>query len=483
MNNRCFMKTNVRLRSARGVTMVELLVGMTIGLFLTGGIIALLLGTKQSYRSNEALSEVQENGRFATELLAQQLRMAGSLGCQRSLMLQNTAATQNPLMHDFEARPLRLYNTLALVSDPEPTPLTPTSSEDVGYLWLYNLNDRPAVEGFEGEGTSFAASSSHPTNLPISTILSGLSVSEAETGQDMVTIRGINGRGVPVIGQASPSVVGNTDGSLYVLGIEGDDDEYDDDDDCVFFRATSNSAAISLCIGQIEVVSTCENATIFQISDVNRNTPCDGVHEIKFEALSPSNEDFWEPGNYDYRNGVNNNVDLGVLYSPETNPCPAPTGNARKALITSAPASIYSLDTRIYYIRNNSENLPALYIKEGLRNSEQLISGVFNLAMYYGDNVNAEGMSTREPSIGSYVEADQVADWREINAVKFYMLAANTAPELSNAVDEPMKITFPDIDTAGNPFDATSLSTDFQRRFFQSFSTTVYLRNKLPFDP
>ena len=48
----------------RGMTLVELMVAMTIGLFLTAGIISLFTVTKQSYRAAEAMSRLQENGRL-----------------------------------------------------------------------------------------------------------------------------------------------------------------------------------------------------------------------------------------------------------------------------------------------------------------------------------------------------------------------------------------------------------------------------------
>lgn len=61
----------------RGFTLVELMVALLIGVFLTGGVLALFAGTKQSYRINEGVSRVQESGRFAIEYLSRDLRQAG----------------------------------------------------------------------------------------------------------------------------------------------------------------------------------------------------------------------------------------------------------------------------------------------------------------------------------------------------------------------------------------------------------------------
>jgi type IV pilus assembly protein PilW len=61
----------------QGVTLVELMVAMTIGLFLSAGVISLYLGMSSTYRATEGQSEVSENGRFALELIAHDIRHAG----------------------------------------------------------------------------------------------------------------------------------------------------------------------------------------------------------------------------------------------------------------------------------------------------------------------------------------------------------------------------------------------------------------------
>lgn len=61
----------------RGFTLVEILVSLVIGLFLTAGLIQLLLGNRQTYRVLDNLSELQENGRFAMDMLSRHIRMAG----------------------------------------------------------------------------------------------------------------------------------------------------------------------------------------------------------------------------------------------------------------------------------------------------------------------------------------------------------------------------------------------------------------------
>jgi len=64
-------------QSQQGLTLVEILVALVISLFLIAGVIQLFVGSKQTYRGQDALSRIQENGRFAIERIAWDLRMAG----------------------------------------------------------------------------------------------------------------------------------------------------------------------------------------------------------------------------------------------------------------------------------------------------------------------------------------------------------------------------------------------------------------------
>ncbi|NEV65008.1 PilW family protein [Thiorhodococcus minor] len=64
----------------RGLSLIELLVGMTVGLFVLGGVLALFVSNKHAYRVQEASNFLQETGRIAVGQLAQSLRMAGHWG-------------------------------------------------------------------------------------------------------------------------------------------------------------------------------------------------------------------------------------------------------------------------------------------------------------------------------------------------------------------------------------------------------------------
>ncbi|MCP4334138.1 MAG: hypothetical protein GY785_15890 [Gammaproteobacteria bacterium] len=63
-----------------GVSIIELLVAMLLGLFLLYALVEILINGKQSFSSASHLSRLQENGRIATNLVMSDLKRAGYMG-------------------------------------------------------------------------------------------------------------------------------------------------------------------------------------------------------------------------------------------------------------------------------------------------------------------------------------------------------------------------------------------------------------------
>lgn len=61
----------------RGFSLVELMVAVVLGLLLTIVVSTIFLGGKQTFKTQDDLSRVQENGRFALDLLGRTVRLAG----------------------------------------------------------------------------------------------------------------------------------------------------------------------------------------------------------------------------------------------------------------------------------------------------------------------------------------------------------------------------------------------------------------------
>lgn len=73
--------TAFRLARQTGLTLVELMVAMLLGLIVVGAVVSVLLTSRQSYTTTNGLSQLQDNARIAFELMARDIRQAGSSPC------------------------------------------------------------------------------------------------------------------------------------------------------------------------------------------------------------------------------------------------------------------------------------------------------------------------------------------------------------------------------------------------------------------
>lgn len=61
----------------QGFSLTELVIAITLSFIMLGGVLQLFFNSKQIYLLSNAYSQLQENGRFATEYLARLIRLSG----------------------------------------------------------------------------------------------------------------------------------------------------------------------------------------------------------------------------------------------------------------------------------------------------------------------------------------------------------------------------------------------------------------------
>lgn len=76
-------------KEVAGFTLIELMVAMLLGLIVIAGVTSVFLANQQVYRTNAALGDVQDGTRMSFEMLAQNIREAGLLGCSNSGQVAN----------------------------------------------------------------------------------------------------------------------------------------------------------------------------------------------------------------------------------------------------------------------------------------------------------------------------------------------------------------------------------------------------------
>ncbi len=67
--------------SQKGFSLVELLIAMVLGLIVTLGMISVFSGNQKSSQLNQAIANLQEDARFALDVMSRDVRMAGFQGC------------------------------------------------------------------------------------------------------------------------------------------------------------------------------------------------------------------------------------------------------------------------------------------------------------------------------------------------------------------------------------------------------------------
>lgn len=334
-----------------GFTLIELMVAMTIGLLLLGGVITILSSSHQTYRVNDALSRLQENARYAFQLLSRDIRMAGYLGCVGD--------------------GVSIVNTLNNPSD---------------FLWKLGQ----PIEGFEATSSS-AWTPALPS--PSATIPSPLG------GRDIITIRGVDGTDVKVIQHPGGNPPGSADLKVTVgSGLQNDD---------------------------IVLVTDCLAAAVFQITNINTSANQDNVVHNTGNATANT------PGNFTKA--------LGKEF----------TGG-----------ELIKISTRSYFIRMNSNPtpFPSLYRKVGASNAEELVEGVEDMQIEYGEDL--DGNSTADV----YRTADAVTNWAEVVSVRISLLMQSLE---NNVASDAQTYSFNGITTTPN-----------DRRLRQVFTTVVTLRNR-----
>lgn len=95
--------TNRNLRNASsGVTIVELLVTVVIGMFLILGTVSVFMKTSDNHRINDALGRIQENTRFVLDILEYDIRMAGFWGRSNDTALVERRRGQTNQLDDID---------------------------------------------------------------------------------------------------------------------------------------------------------------------------------------------------------------------------------------------------------------------------------------------------------------------------------------------------------------------------------------------
>lgn len=161
-------------RRQRGMSLIELMVGITVGLVLVAGLAVLFGNSSQTSAELEKSVRQLENGRYAVDLLAEDISVAGYFGEAQAGGTADTVspcATSTMVAADLEAKRAM---TPALLPFPV-TGLSPLAAAALGCLpnhlagtpalVLRRLETRPVAVAAVTPGVLYLQASNHPDDL------------------------------------------------------------------------------------------------------------------------------------------------------------------------------------------------------------------------------------------------------------------------------------------------------------------------------
>lgn len=106
------MKMNIPRQQA-GFSLIELMIALVLGLILTGAALSVVVNTRQTFRTVENHSRMQENARTAFELIARDIRAAAGNPCGANQITNNLTNGATAWWANFNANGLRGFDNSA----------------------------------------------------------------------------------------------------------------------------------------------------------------------------------------------------------------------------------------------------------------------------------------------------------------------------------------------------------------------------------
>jgi len=323
-----------------GLSLVELLVTLTLSLLLLAGLTRIVIGGKESQKTQNALASLQESGRHLLQSLGDEARMAGYAGC-------------SPIINN----------------------LLDTASADYDAT-LFDL--ATAVDGWNYSGTApgngFTQTTQNPNGLalnswrsPAGGDLAADFQNDVVQGSDLLVVKRADQRIDALVGG-----VIDPDHPKVALHPASEWDLNPDNEAKTF--ATSTAAEKKSRRNLFLLLSSCVSADLFQNCD---------------DGASITNRDLDRTAGSTCKNAA------GTALTP---------GNGAAVWSTqiTQASELYGVKNTVFYIGRNPAERPALYRKvyrdETGEDAEELAEGVESLQLRYGIDSDGDGVANSQVS-------------------------------------------------------------------------------------
>jgi type IV pilus assembly protein PilW len=210
------------MKRARGFSLVELMVAITLALIVTAGVMSVFIGSRSAFQSTAGVAAVSDSGRFALNFLENAVRDAGNMACGAPIRTIFNVGPGSPLNTPAGPLPLLLFQ-----------PMTGFEAAGTGVGTGYAAGVVPGVVG------NWDSPVGWPAGLDNSfTSLASLPI----LNNDILVVRSSTQGGTPYF------VTGAGTNNLTLV-----------------------SAPTNWTAGQLAIVSDCVKSVVFQISNVAGN--------------------------------------------------------------------------------------------------------------------------------------------------------------------------------------------------------------------
>lgn len=236
----------------RGVTLIELMVAMVLGLVVAGGIITVFSSTSDSNKAQTQLARLQEEGRFAITRLSDDLRMANGLYCS------NTGGSAKPgasgtLLDQLRSPTVYANDLVGALGDVTTVwgtgayPAKPTSA--------YSMPSFLYMRGYDCTLTGCAPVDPSVVGIPAMGTTEGSRV----MGADVVTVRYVNSSSGWSIGEIGGSSVATSSSAGDIASVQ-------------IVPLSGEPAVSNFSGGDLAMLADCSNAQIFAVGSAAGGT-------------------------------------------------------------------------------------------------------------------------------------------------------------------------------------------------------------------
>jgi type IV pilus assembly protein PilW len=100
------------MKRARGFSLVELMVAITLALIVTAGVMSVFIGSRSAFQSTAGIAAVSDSGRFALNFLENAVRDAGNMACGAPIRTISNVGPSSPLNTPAGPLPLLLFQPM-----------------------------------------------------------------------------------------------------------------------------------------------------------------------------------------------------------------------------------------------------------------------------------------------------------------------------------------------------------------------------------